>query len=306
MAVLYNKPPLSITDQAQLLLNRGLICSDIPRLESYLNSIGYYRLSAYWLPFEQPSANGSRNHQFNPNTDFDAILDLYIFDRKLRLLFMEAIERIEVALRARWAGVLALQASDSHAYINPVHFVCSRQHIKSLAKFERNYDKSREVFITHYKNNYRMPQLPPVWAVVETMTLGELSIWYSNTKTSPAKVSVAKSFNMPTVEIAEKVFHALTPVRNTCAHHSRLWNRRFTMSLPHIKRYGASLIPPDSINQQNHYLYNYLVITIVLMETINPKSSWKSRLIDLLNTVSPHSHAAMGFPLDWRNRPAWQ
>ena len=53
MAGKYNKTPLSIQDQAQLLLNRGLVCTDTKRLEQYLTSIGYYRLSAYWLPFER-------------------------------------------------------------------------------------------------------------------------------------------------------------------------------------------------------------------------------------------------------------
>lgn len=93
----YDKLPLSISEQARLLLDRGLICEDTVRLESYLASIGYYRLSAYWLPFEQsPPSDSSRNHQFISGTHFEKILTLYIFDRKLRLLVMEAIERIEV------------------------------------------------------------------------------------------------------------------------------------------------------------------------------------------------------------------
>ena len=104
----YDKTPLSVSEQSQLLLDRGLICTDKARLERYLTSIGYYRLSAYWLPFEQPASNSlsRRNHQFVPGTTFDKILNLYIFDRKLRLLVMEAIERIEVSLRSQWSGLL--------------------------------------------------------------------------------------------------------------------------------------------------------------------------------------------------------
>jgi abortive infection bacteriophage resistance protein len=74
----YNKQPLSIPEQAQLLLTRGLLCEDTARLENYLASIGYYRLSAYWLPFEQSSSDSSRNHQFLPHTHFEKILTLYI------------------------------------------------------------------------------------------------------------------------------------------------------------------------------------------------------------------------------------
>ena len=306
MAGKYNKTPLSIQDQAQLLLNRGLVCTDTKRLEQYLTSIGYYRLSAYWLPFEQHSSNGSRNHQFVPNTNFDEILELYIFDRKLRLLIMEAIERIEVALRSQWSGTLALLNNDSHAYMNPLLFKCPRQHIRNLAKIDREFEKSNETFILHYKSSYNSPPFPPIWSVVETMTLGTLSHWFANTADVATKKNIMTAFNMPTIDILEKVFHTLTPIRNVCAHHSRLWNRRFAMSLPQIKRFKDSLVPENSPNHQANHLYNYLVVIAILMQAVSPNSSWKSRLIDFLNTVTPNRHKTMGFPADWQNRGIWK
>ena len=140
----YCKPPLSISEQAQLLIDRGLICDDDDRqrLESYLSSIGYYRLSAYWLPFYSTDTE-----RFSENTHFDTILSLYIFDRKLRLLVMEAIERIEVALRAQWSGKLALHGG-SHAYMKVDFFKCQLKHIKNLAKIANVMD-SKETFIQH-------------------------------------------------------------------------------------------------------------------------------------------------------------
>lgn len=304
MSRTYDKPPLPISDQVNLLIKRGLICNDKPKLEKYLISIGYYRLSAYCLPFEQPCQNTSRNHDFISGTDFEKILNLYIFDRKLRLLVMEAIERIEVALRSYWSYSLAM-VGGSHAYINPELFKDSRKHIRDLAKFEREYEDCKEVFIQHYKNTYDNPALPPIWCVVETMTLGSLSRWFQNTKNNDIKKEVMKKFNLPTIEITESVFHALTPVRNVCAHHSRLWNRRFAISLPDIKRLKESLIPSNSPNHQAHYLYNYLVILLFLMGSINPKSSWKNRLIDLLDSREAGYHKSMGFPEDWKNRKIW-
>ena len=111
---------------------------------------------------------------------------------------------------------------------------------------------------------------------------------------------------MPTIDILEKVFHTLTPIRNVCAHHSRLWNRRFAMSLPQIKRFKDSLVPENSPNHQANHLYNYLVVIAILMQAVSPNSSWKSRLIDFLNTVTPNRHKTMGFPADWQNRGIWK
>ncbi len=306
MAAQYTKPPLSVSDQAQLLLNRGLICQDRLQLENYLTTIGYYRLSAYWLPFEQPSSNGTRNHQFQPNTDFTKILELYFFDRRLRLLVIEAIERIEVALRSRWSGELALETGNSHAYIDANAFKCPSHHIRNLAKIDHALEHSRETFVLHYKSKYTTPHLPPIWAIVETMTLGSLSMWYENTKSTGVKSKIANMFKLPGHDIAAGVLHALTPVRNVCAHHSRLWNRRFTMLLPRIRRLDANLVASASPHQQDRYLYNYLVVIVYLMDAISPNSSWRQRLITELLSVTPLNRAAMGFPADWQSRPIWQ
>lgn len=302
----YNKPPLSVADQAELLRNRGLVCDTPKRLEHYLSHIGYYRLSAYWLPFETPDSenSGSRNHRFLPGTSFEQILSLYIFDRKLRLLVMEAIERIEVAVRSRWAGAMALRHG-SHAYMQTELFKCPWKHTRYLAQIAAELEKSSEVFVTHYRERYREPFLPPIWAVVETLSLGGLSRWFENTSDTSVKKEVMQGLKIPTIEILESVLHCLTPIRNVCAHHGRLWNRRFAMALPAIKRLRTSLVPAGAAHHQDHYLYNYLVVIEFLMQTINPGSTWKARLVILLDAQNDTDRRAMGFPADWKQRQPW-
>ena len=87
------------------------------RAEHYLSHLNYYRLGAYWLPFEADH----ETHQFRPDASFDQVLNLYIFDRELRLLVMDAIERIEVSVRTRWAYHLA-HTHGPHAYLDPALF----------------------------------------------------------------------------------------------------------------------------------------------------------------------------------------
>ena len=74
-----------------------------------MRAIGYYRLSAYWLPFEDaPAAGQTRSRRFSGGTTWDDVIDLYAFDRRLRLLIMEATERFEVAVRSSWTNALTL------------------------------------------------------------------------------------------------------------------------------------------------------------------------------------------------------
>jgi len=308
----YNKPPLSIPDQAQLLLNRGMQCESRQRLEHYLAYIGYYRLSAYWLPYEQPSAvQGERNHQFQANTQFEAILTLYVFDRKLRLLVMEAIERIEVAARSSWAGAMAVKYG-SHAHIQSDRFKDSLKYEEHLKKLAGDIEKSKETFVKHYKDKYCEPSLPPIWAVAETMSLGSLSLWIANTKDNKIKLEIAKSFGLPNTNILEKVLHALTSMRNICAHHSRLWNRRFVILLPHIKMLDGQLITEQHLTalgekqtELTRTLYNFLVVIQHMMLHINPGTSWGDRLSQLVMPLSEEQRQDMGFPADWQTKKPW-
>jgi len=99
LLVKFNKPHLTLEEQLTLLETRSLIVQDRKRAKHFLGHLNYYRLSGYWFPFKQsPTIN-----QFRPNTSFEDVLNLYIFDRELRLLVIDAIERIEVSVRSKWA-----------------------------------------------------------------------------------------------------------------------------------------------------------------------------------------------------------
>lgn len=298
----YNKSPLTVDEQADLLLERGLVCDDLPRLKRYLSRIGYYRLSAYWLPFEQPSAEpGRRNHNFQPNTEFEHVLSLYIFDRKLRLTVLDALERIEVAVRTAYAGAMSL-THGAHAHLDVQLYKDPTQYQSGLKKVEAELRRSHETFVRHYQQKYTEPAMPPIWAVVETMSFGTLSRWIDNTADNNVKKKVMKSLGMPNISIMQRVLHTLTPVRNDCAHHSRIWNRRYTMAPPVIKKIEERFVD----NQRKYYLFNYIVNVEYMLSQINPGSSWLNRLVDLLNTLPAQRLGAMGFPDDWREREPWK
>ena len=95
------KPYTSAHDLVRLLQSRGLIVSDTAKAESYLEYIGYYRLSAYMYPLLQMP---KEQHHYKPNTTFEQVMMLYRFDKKLRLLIFNEIEKIEVAVRKYKTG----------------------------------------------------------------------------------------------------------------------------------------------------------------------------------------------------------
>lgn len=96
----FNKPPLTYEKQVALLKSRGLRIDDEQRAERHLANINYYRLSAYMLPYKQKE-DGVVSDNFIAGTTWDNVYDLYVFDRKLRLLVFDAIERLEIAIRSQ-------------------------------------------------------------------------------------------------------------------------------------------------------------------------------------------------------------
>lgn len=170
----YQKPPRTFAQQVALLRERGLIIPDPERAERYLSHLNYYRFAGYVLPFEQDHAT----HRLVVGTTFDDVLNLYVFDRELRLLVLDALERIEVSARTQWAYHLS-HASDAHGYLRQEHTASARGQIRLLAVLEREIERSSETFLKHFKNRYTDPDMPPVWAACEVMSLDQLSKWYS-------------------------------------------------------------------------------------------------------------------------------
>ena len=106
----FNKPAKTFAEQIELLKARGMQFANEQDAQFYLEQINYYRLGAYWLPFEHTHSP----HCFKPDTSFEQVLELYVFDRELRLLILDAIERLEVAVRTRFAYELAQKRPKKH------------------------------------------------------------------------------------------------------------------------------------------------------------------------------------------------
>lgn len=175
----FEKPALTVEQQVELLERRGLAIPDRDRAAHYLTHINYYRLRAYWLSFEEEAGDGG--HRFRAGASFEDALALYLFDRKLRLLVLDAIERVEVAVRTRWAYVLALRYG-SHAYLREEIFQEAWKHARCLEGLTEEIGRSHETFIDHYRSTYAEPALPPIWAACEVMSFGQLSKWMENLK----------------------------------------------------------------------------------------------------------------------------
>ena len=297
----FTKPSLTIQQQIEKLEGRGMSVPDKVVAEHCFQHISYYRLRAYWLPFEV-AAEVEGEHKFADGTKFEDALSLYVFDRQLRLLVMDAIERIEVSLRGAWAYRLANQYGP-HGYLDPTLYARSDQFARALNSLLDEIDWSKDTFIKHYKTKYDDPEHPPVWMVSEILSLGQLSKWFSNLKARADRQAIAKVYGLDE-KVLTSAAHHLTYVRNICAHHGRLWNKQFTVTM--IVPSSPSALKLAMNPGAERKLYNTLAMLGYLMGIVAPTSDWRQRLRDLLPTCEHAKLEAMGFPEKWLDLPAWQ
>ena len=289
----FNKPAITHAQQVALLQQRGMNIAAAAEAEFYLRHLNYYRLGAYWLPFEANHAT----HQFKPGTCFKDVLNLYVFDRELRLLVLDAIERVEVSVRSQWAYQLG-HIHGSHAHLDKSLFSSYWQ--SNLDMLNKEVNRSNETFIKHLQNTYD-ELLPPVWAVCEVMSLGSLSRWYTSLQPKPTRRAIAAPYGIDEDVLRSWLQH-LSLVRNFCAHHSRLWNREFTFTPKSPKRKPRQMA--DQFIPDSRKLYNTLVLLVFCLDMISPRHGWRSRFKALIDAHRiPVS--AMGFPQNWRERSIW-
>lgn len=291
----FSKPATTHAEQVEKLQQRGMVI-DVENAEMHLKHINYYRLGAYWLPFEIDHAT----HKFASGTCFSAILNLYHFDRKLRLLLLDAIERIEVSVRAQWAYCLAHHHSP-HAHLDRTLAYKDFLWQQNISKVTEEVERSDETFIRHLRNTYS-ESLPPAWAVCEVISLGLLSRLYNNLKPMKTRRAIADIY-----QADQKVFqswlHHLSMVRNVCAHHARLWNREFTIT-PELPRNKPFKVAKESV-ENSRKIYNTLIIILHCMDQIDKNHDWRKNLKKL---IIDHgiSTEAMDFPKNWQERPIWK
>jgi abortive infection bacteriophage resistance protein len=293
---------MTFAQQIAHLTAHGMLVPDAARAEHWLRHVSYYRLSAYWLPFENPK--GHAGPRFRAGTNFDTIIALYDFDRRLRLLVLDAIERIEVAIRGSWAYALAHNGGP-HSYLDASLYSDRRIFHENLSRLAREVGTSPETYINHYRRNYDDPAMPPVWMVAEMMSFGQLSRWYSSLDDRALRNIIAQPLGLPEAVLVPLLKH-LSTVRNSCAHHARLWNRGFLIRMKLPNRPAplvATLQPPVAPGPAQ--LYNTLVLIRYLLQQVDQTSSWQGELKALVAMHPTADVAAMGFPAGWDQRPLW-
>lgn len=253
------KPWRSFADQLQQLQSRGLQVDSPAAALDYLERLGYYRLSGYWYPLRviDPVASMAqgkavRLDSFAPGCRFEDVVQLYVFDKKLRLLALDALERIEMAVRVDVAHLLGQRDPRAH---------------ESPACLHGNFTKKR---ITNG---------PDAGKTQHQVWLAKYQTLLNRARKEPFVAHHQQQYGAPSGQAFAQWLRSLNFIRNVSAHHSRLWN---------INVLELSSVPagwPALLNKAKPFFYFCLMQQ--LLSVICPNSNWGWRFRSLLTDEFP-------------------
>jgi len=298
---LYQKKHKTFDEQLNILKQRKLIISNDSFVLSKLQHINYYRLSAYFLPFQYPK-NSENKNIFLPNTTFEDILSTYYFDAELRKVIFEAVESIEIYFRTQIAYFHSLKY-DAFGYLELKNFRENK-----ISKFDelqsdilKEKTRSKEFFIKHFKKQYNSVDLP-IWSVVEIISFGSLSKFFMILKEEEQN-QVIQNIKGINKLVFYKWFHALSSVRNICAHHSRLWNRTLGVGFEVPKDFEDF---EDIKKSKNKVFFALSVIEYLLTCIGEDEIEFKTKIKNLINKYPKVKLESMGFIQNWKENSIWR
>lgn len=297
---LYDKDHKTFVEQLELLKKRDLVISNEAYVLTKLKHINYYRLSAYFLPFQYEKNSPNKDH-FLPDTTFEDIIRLYYFDTELRKIIFEAIEVIEIYMRTQ----IAYHHSKKFGAFGYLDIRNLRENYQ--AAFDelhqdilKEKERSKEIFIRHFREKYNTTDLP-LWSVVEIVSFGSLSKLFMLLKAEEQN-SVIETMNEINKVVFFKWFKALSSVRNACAHHSRVWNKTLGVSfeLPRDNEKFSRLC-----DSKNKIFFALSVIEYILNAIGEDEVDFKTKVKQLLEKYPDVDRSAMGFVDDWEELEIW-
>lgn len=282
----FTKKHLSYDEQIDLLRSRGLIIGDEVHAKKKLEHISYYRLSAYALPFQESK------DVFKADTRFDEILRLYYFDKALRKIIFDAIETIEVNIRANVVYNFSKETG-AFGYVEQENLSISDAEFAGLMQtIQRETNRSKETFVSHYKEKY-MSEILPIWMVMEIVSFSTLSKFFKALKSEHE--TLTNKLNIPP-KVLKNWLHVINHVRNVCAHHSRLWNKQFVIKamIPKKITYFTGI--------KNDKIFMLIMLLSYMFQNLETADGFVEKIMGLLEAYPEIPLGSMGFPEDWENR----
>ncbi|MEO5365589.1 MAG: Abi family protein [Magnetococcus sp. WYHC-3] len=278
--------PYDPDEQLDWLMAQGLVLPNPDRVRHYLLFIGAHRL----LPYAQERWLGD-SARFAAGTGFDLLLKRYLFDRELRVLFLDALERVTVAFRGAVHATMGGEHGPQWALQGQLFRDPRRHALRVVALLEE---------VEPDLGDPSPGETPPQQLSLDAMNLAQMVELFGDLRHSRDQQRISRLFQLP-ASLLLGWMGELARVQRLASRQQMLCYRMFPPMLFHPDQTPCFDSPAT--------LYPRACACLSMLRTTTGFSGhtrWASRL-ELLFTkygefVDP---AALGFPEDWTHQPPW-
>jgi abortive infection bacteriophage resistance protein len=309
----HNKVAISTSDQIRLLESKGLIIEDHQRAIDYLEWQGFYRLRPYLKLFRNPSEES----EFLPKSYFNDVKRIYEFDAKIRPILFKACQIIEVGLRTQMIHYFSIEHGPNWYENRELYTEKFAQ--TQFSEIRNSYlimlekCKTRIEFLVHYYNKYDSCQNPPAWMMLELFSFKHLVNTFIGLSNYEAKKTIMNNLGL-NFPVLKSWLPVICGLRNSCAHHYRLYNKLFD-TLIYPNQLGNYSFIQNSNSLLRDRLYYISCCLFFLVDRIHPhlpyrslKNDFRSALMEFAkkspSRLSYQTH--LGLPPDWEHDPFWE
>lgn len=298
---MYTKRALTLDQQIDQLRQRGLIIDE--DASHFLSHISYYRLAGYWWPMQTEPKEA---HIFKENSKLSDVISLYNFDRELRIIVFDAIEKIEISLRTKLIYHLSHEFGPWW-FENLEIYQNVPEAAKTLAVLAEELERSKDVFIKEHNKKHRDDKrFPPAWKTLELTSFGALSRIYGNLKNNiRSKNTIAEELGVVNHTFLPSWLQSIAQIRNYCAHHSRLWNKNLPgrpKLLPNPPNPWINDVPHE---KELHTLYIHLCCIKYILNVVQPTNHFTAQLVNLFEKYPSVDPNALGMKKEWPREMLW-
>lgn len=299
-------------EQIEILKSPGIVINNEEFALEKLQEDNYYNI-----------INGYKDlfidsNQYIQGTTFEEIYSLFEFDRNLKSILLKNILIVENILRTLIAYNFSLKyGNDNYLKIDNFETLknsgCKKEkyqeRIEQIQKLICNMQLDiannikKKPYINHYILNYGFV---PLWVLVNAISLGRLSQFYSLMDQS-VRINVSRKWNVKENELNQFIKN-LSYFRNLCAHDERVYNATINQPIPDtIYHYKLNLKKKDNnFIQGKSDLFSLIISLKMLLPNdkfntmCNQIEGRMKSLEKKIFVINPQKiFDKMGFPLNW-------
>lgn len=272
--------------------------------------VSYSRLKYYWRDLIEDDSDG----EFKDGTSFPTIIERYSFDHNLRVILFDAIETIEVALRAKIINHMSKAAGNGLWYLDPTLFEDEKRHQEFVLDLKYEFARSTEPFAKNYISEH--PDWdsdtlggdnPDAWLIIEVASFGTLSKMYKNLRSQlPQRSAISNDFGLYSSKDLSNWIEVISLMRNIVAHHSRLWNRSLGKKIIDPKGRRNAWLNGELTELQKKKPYAVICAIAYLCKAVNANHIFANSVKRLCTEYPNIPLGKYGFPVKWEKEPLWK